>query len=65
MEDDAHQPYELSSQLMVMKTNLKARYRPSDLLRAQRNDRMTINLKKWIEKGAPDKGDLRKTVTAF
>ena len=58
MEDDAHQPDELSSQLRVMKTYLKARYRPSDLLRAQRNDHMTSNLKRWIENGAPDKGDL-------
>ena len=40
------------------KTYLKARYRLSELLRAQRNDRMTINLKRWIENGAPDKGDL-------
>ena len=58
MEDDVHQPDELNSQLMVMKTYLKARYRLSDLLRAQRNDRMTSNLKRWIENGAPDKGDL-------
>ena len=41
-----------------MKTYLMARYKLSDLLRAQRNDRMTSNLKKWIEKGAPDKRDL-------
>ena len=34
--------------------------RLSDLLRAQRNDRMTSNLKKWIENGAPDKGDLEE-----
>ena len=40
MEDDAHQPDELGSQLTVMKTYLKARYRLSDLLRAQKNDRM-------------------------
>ena len=36
MEDDAHQPNELISQLRVMKTYLKARYRLSDLLRAQK-----------------------------
>ena len=42
-------------QLNVKKTYLKARYRLSDLLRAQRNDRMTSNLKRWIEKRAPDK----------
>ena len=43
-----------------MKTYLKARYRLSDLLRAQRNDRMTSNLKSWIEKCFPDKGDLEE-----
>ena len=47
MEDDAH---ELNSHLRVIKTYLKARYRLSDLLRTQRNDRMTSNC------GAPDKG---------
>ena len=60
MEDDAYQPDELNSQLRVIKTNLKARYRLSDLLRAQRNDGMTSNLKSWIENGAPDKGDLEE-----
>ena len=44
----------------MMETYLKARYRLSDLLRAQRNDRMTSNLKRWIENGAPDKGDLEE-----
>ena len=39
---------------------MKARYRLSDLLRAQRNDRMTSNLKRWIENNAPDKGDLEE-----
>ena len=60
MEDDTHQPDEMISQMKVMKTYLKARYRLSDLLRAQRNDRITSNLKRWIEKGAPDKGDLEE-----
>ena len=45
MEDDALLPDELSSQLRVMKTYLKARYRHSDLLRVQRNDRMASNLR--------------------
>ena len=45
MEFDTHQPDEMNSQLRVMKTYLKARHRLSDLLRAQRNDRMTSNLK--------------------
>ena len=30
------------------------------VLRAQRNDRMTSNLKRWIENGSPDKGDLEE-----
>ena len=60
MEEDTHQPNELNSQMRVMKTYLKARYRLSDLLRAQRNDRMTSNLKRWIENDSPDKGDLKE-----
>ena len=60
MEEDTDQPNEMNSQMRVMKTFLKARYRLSDLLRAQRNDRMKSNLKSWIENGAPDKGDLEE-----
>ena len=61
MEDDTYQPDEMNSQMRVMKTYLKARYRlSSDLLRAQRNDSMTCNLKRWIENAAPDKGDLEE-----
>ena len=60
MEEDTHQPNELNSQMRVMKTYLKARYRLSDLLRAQRNDRMTSNLKRWIDIGSPDKEDLEE-----
>ena len=60
MEEDTHQSNELNGQMRVMKTYLKARYRLSDLLRAQRNDRMTSNLKRWIENGSPDKGDLEE-----
>ena len=47
--DDAHAPEIMSGQLNVIETYLKARYRLSDLLRAHRNDRMTSNLKRWIE----------------
>ena len=60
MEEDTHQPNELKRQMRVMKMYLKARYRLSDLLRAQRNDRMTSNLKRWIENGPPNKGDLEE-----
>ena len=58
--DDAHAPEIMSGQMNVVKTYLKARYRLSDLLRAQRNDRMTSSLKRWIENGAPDRGDLEE-----
>ena len=58
--DDAHIPEIMSGQMNVVKTYLKARYRLSDLLRAQQNDRMTSSLKRWIENGAPDKGDLEE-----
>ena len=60
MEDGTHQPDEMNSQMRVMKTYLKARYRLSDLLRAQTNDCMTSNLKRWIENEVPDKGDLEE-----
>ena len=60
MEDDTFQPDETNSHLRVMKTYLKARYRLSDLLRAQKNDRMTSNLKMSIEKGTPDNGVLEE-----
>ena len=60
MEEDTHQPNEMNCQLRVMKTYLKARYRLSDLLGAQRNDHMTSKLKRWTENGAPDKGDLEE-----
>ena len=58
--DDAHAPEIMSGQMNAVKTYLKARYRLSVLLRAQRNDRMTSSLKRWIENGAPDKGDLEE-----
>ena len=60
MEEDTHQPNEMISQMRVMKIYLNARYRLSDPLRAQTNERMTSNLKMWIENGSPDKGDLEE-----
>ena len=60
MEEDTHQPNELNCQMRVIRAYLKARYRLSDLLRAQRNVRMTSNLKRWIKNGSPDKGDLEE-----
>ena len=46
IDGDAHAPEIMSGQMNVVKTYLKARYRLSDLLRAQRNDRMTSSLKR-------------------
>ena len=60
MEQDTYQPDETNSHLRVLKTYLKARYRLSDLLRAQRNDRITSNLKRWIKNGTPDNGVLEE-----
>ena len=47
--DDAHAPEKMSGQMNVVKTCLKARYMLSDLLRAQRNYRMTSSLKRWVD----------------
>ena len=58
--DDAHAPEIIRGQLNVMRTYLKARYRLSDLLMAQRNNRTTSNLKRWIENRAPNKDDLEE-----
>ena len=60
MMDDAHAPEIRSGHPNVMKTYREARYRLSDLLRAQRNSRMTSNSNRWIEKEAPYKGDLNE-----
>ena len=48
------------SQRRAMKTYLKASCRLSDLPRAQRIDRMTSSLKRWIENEASNKGDLEE-----
>ena len=45
---------------MALKEHVKARYRLSDLIRAQTNDKMTSNLSKWIRTGAKEKGDLEE-----
>ena len=47
----------------ALKEHVKARYRLSDLIRAQKNDKMTSNLSKWIRTGPRRKGNLKKTAT--
>ena len=50
----------MKGQMMALKEQVKARYRLSDLIRAQKNDKMTSNLSKWIQTGVKEKGDLEE-----
>ena len=58
LKDDIHSPGEMNGQIMALKEHVKARYRLSNLIRAQKIDKMTSNLFKWIRTGAKEKGDL-------
>ena len=60
LKDDIHIPGEMNGQIMALKEVVKARYRLSDLIRAQKNDRMTSNLSKWIRTGSKEKEDLEE-----
>ena len=60
LKDDIHSPEEMNGQIMALKENVKAIYRLSDLIRAQKNDKMTSNLSKWIWTVAKEKGDLKE-----
>ena len=60
LKDDIHNPGEMNGQIMALKEHVKARYRLSDLIRAQKNDKMTSSLSKWIRTGSKEKGDLEK-----
>ena len=60
LKDDIHSPGEIYGQIMALKEHVKARSRLSDLIRAQKNDKMTSNLSKWIRTGAKEKGDLEE-----
>ena len=60
LKDDIHSPGELNGQMMALKEHVKARYRLSDLIRAQKNDKITSNLSKWIQTGVKKKGDLEE-----
>ena len=46
LSDDIHNPGEMNGQIMALKEHVKARYRLSDLITAQKNDKMTSNLSK-------------------
>ena len=60
LSDDIHNPGEMNGQIMALKVHVKARYRLSDLIRAQKNDKMTSNLSKWIQSGVKEKGTLEE-----
>ena len=60
LNDDIHNPGEMNGQIMALKEHVKARYRLSDLIRAQKNDKMTSNLSKWIRTGSREKGELEE-----
>ena len=60
LKDDIHNPRELNGQKMTLKEHVKASHRLSDLIRAQKNEKMTSNLSKWIQTGVKEKGDLEK-----
>ena len=57
LKDDIHNPGEMNGQIMALKEHVKARYRLSDLIRAQKNDKMTSTFSKWIRTGSKEKGD--------
>ena len=46
--------------MLVLKEHVQVRYRLSDLIRAQKNDKMTSNLSKRIRTGHKEKGDLEE-----
>ena len=60
LKDDIDNPGEMNGQIMALKEHVKARYRLSDLIRAQKNDKMTSNLSKWIQTGSKEKGELEE-----
>ena len=50
----------MNGQLMALKEHVNARHRLSDLIRAQKNVKMTSNLSKWIRTGVKEKEDLEE-----
>ena len=47
----------MNGQIMALKEHVRARYRLSDLIRGQKNDKMTSNRSRWIRAGVKKKGD--------
>ena len=60
LKDDIYSPGEMNGQIMALKEHVKAKYRLSYVIRAQKNDKMTSNLSKLIQTGVKEKGDLEE-----
>ena len=60
LQDDIQSPEEKNGQKMAFKEHVEARYRLSDPIRAQKKDKMTSNLSKWIRTGVKEKEDLEE-----
>ena len=60
LKDDIHSPGEMNDQMMALKEHVKARYRLSDPIRAQKHEMMTSNLSKWIWAGTKEKDNLEE-----
>ena len=65
LNDDIHNPGEMIGQIMALKEHIKARYRLSDLIRAQKYDKMTSNLSKWIRTESKEKVELEEDCYKF
>ena len=51
LRDDIQITGELTGQMMALREQVKARYMLSDLVWAQKNDKMTNHCSKWKRKG--------------
>ena len=60
MRDDIHNPGEMTAKIMGVKDHAKARWTLSDLIRAQKNDKLTSHLSKWIRTGEKENGELEE-----
>ena len=63
LKDDIHNPREMNGQIMALKHHVKARYRLSNLIRAQKNDKMTSNSPHGSGRGPKRRGTWKKTAT--
>ena len=58
--DDIHNPGKMTGRIMALKEHVKSMYRLSDLIRVQKNDKMTSHLSRWIRTGEKEKEDLEE-----